>query len=903
MLVNEHDEERSLVEVVAQCRELIRSFRELGVSEEDRVVLCAENSGDFVLTLLALMELGVSIGLVDRRSTQEQCAQLVADSGARWFVSDHTQLDNTFDRIRVGWIGLEQLVAPARRAPERHEQADEHGLTFQRWADRQDALIVWSSGSSGPPKGIVRSGESVLRNVERTQQRMGYTAEDVLLPLLPFTHQYGLSILLLWWRAGASLAVVSSRRVDTALEAIDRHGVTVVDAVPAAYQTMLRIVEARKGRTRALDSVRMWCVGGEPLRDELRERFAERIGKPLLDGYGSSEAGNIALASPENPVRCGQPLDGVRVDVVDDGGNPLPAGEIGEVVVHTPDIMIGVLEPGGRVRPADRPVYHTEDVGCLDGAGNLRVLGRKRAVHRFGHTLYPDAIADRASACGVPVRVLPVEDARRGTQLVFVLADPDQKSVAHWRAAIGKLVAEHEQPNRIVVLDEFPLNNNGKADQQALQDIAASAVALEGVKGVLPVHRVNGGPGAVDESKIPFADRLSRLDDVVDLLRNRRSEVLEVLTEVANYKTAYGEIDASIAALEGAAAEIARYEPRAIDQLGVLMPSNIPLYSYILYLLIPSLYSRRVVFRPSRRIEDPTRKLHELLGGRHGLPVVLDDSNQREFLAGEGANSNVLVFTGTYANAEKIRAELRPDQLFLYFGQGVNPFIVGPDADIAQAVEGLIRVRMLNSGQDCFGPDVVFVHTAISAQFCNMLCRRVSALRYGRYDDPAADYGRMFYLDAFDASLECLRKDREFVAAGGEVNFVEDHLRPTVLIRPADTKVAPPELFAPIFNVVPFTSPDWLHTMVDHPYFEERAMAATVYGSMPETVELLRRRHTVSVNETLIEVDNGNAPFGGTGIRANYAALGKKRYAQPLLVSKAVAEHLRTAESVGERSA
>ncbi|OZM72896.1 hypothetical protein CFN78_11580 [Amycolatopsis antarctica] len=900
MLVNELDQESSPSQVRVQSRSLIRLLRDRGVSADDRVVVSAGNSGDFVVTLLALMELGVSVGLLDARLPAAESAQLVAESGARWFLSDQ-ELDAAYDRVRVGWMEIGEINAAAREHRGSDDVDDDAELTFARWSERSDALVVWSSGSSGVPKGIVRSGESVLSNVERTRVRMGYTEDDVMLPLLPFTHQYGLSIVMLWWSSRASMAIVPSRRIDLALETIDRRGVTVVDAVPAAYHTLLRIIEGRKGSTARIDSVRMWCVGGEPLSADLQAKFTERIGTPLLDGYGTSECGNISLAAPDNAIRCGRPLDGVTIEILDERGNVLPAGEIGEIVVRTPDVMNGVLELGGRVRPVHRPVYRTDDLGQLDEHGNLRVFGRKSAVHRFGHTLYPEVIAERAGACGVPVRVLPVEDPRRGMQLVFVVADPAAQPVAYWRQTIGKFVSEFEKPNRIVVLDEFPQKTNGKTDLQALQDIAASAVALEGVKGVLPMDRVNDA-AEVPESAIPFPDRLARLEELVSLLRSRRSEVLELLTEVSNHKTAYGEIDATIAALEGAAAEVGRYSPPAVDQVGVLMPSNIPLYSYALYLAIPSLYSKRVVFRPSRRIEDQTRKLHELLSGVHGLPIVLDDGSQAEFMEGEGARSDVLVFTGTYKNAEKIRTSLRTDQLFLYFGQGVNPYIVGADANVGSAVDGLIRVRMLNSGQDCFGPDVVFVHTSISAQFCNLLCRRVDGLRYGRFEDPTADYGEMFYLDAFDASLEYLRKNREHLAAGGEVNFLNGHLRPTVLIRPAETKVTPPELFAPIFNVVPFTSEEWLHTMLDHPFFEERAMAATVYGGMDDTVEILERRHTVSVNETLIDIDNGNAPFGGTGIRANYASIGKRRYAQPLLVSKAVAEHLSPAETV-EQSA
>ncbi|MEU4766596.1 aldehyde dehydrogenase family protein [Actinosynnema sp. NPDC023794] len=881
MLVNEHGGETPLAHVAERCHALIGVLRERGVGDDDRVVLSARNSDDFVVLLFALMELGVSVGLVDPGLPPAQSAEHVVDSGARWFVTDADQADPAFDRIAAGLLDLRGLVKTARDLP----VAEVPELTFAKWGRRRDALVVWSSGSSGKPKGVVRSGASVLRNVERTQARMGYVESDVLLPLLPFTHQYGLSMLLLWWHARATLVIAPSRRVDQALDVIARQRVTVVDAVPATYDTMLRVVARRD--TRALGSVRMWCVGGEPLRDELRTRFETRFDATLLDGYGSSEAGNIALSSTEDPTYCGTPLDGVAVEVRDPLGNRVPPGEIGEVVVRTPDIMVGLLEPGGRVREVERQEFHTRDIGYLTSAGQLRVLGRKSAVHRFGHTLYPDAIAEKAGACGAPVRVIPVEDEQRGTQLVFVITDPAEQPVAHWKRAVSRFVAAHEQPNRVVVLKELPLNGNGKVDLQALRDIAASTVALEGVKGVFP-----RGHGDADPSAIPFPDRLARLTDLAQLLRERRTEVMSLLTQVMSYKTAYGEIDASIAALEGAAAEIARYRPPAIGQIGVLMPSNIPLYSYVLYLAIPSLYSERVVFRPSRRISDQLLKLHELLSGVHHLPIVLDDGDQREFLEGEGTRSDVLVFTGTFNNAEKIRAGLRRDQLFLYFGQGVNPFVVGADADIPKAVDGLLRVRMLNSGQDCFGPDVVFVHTSISAQFCNLLCRRVDNLRYGRFDDPNADYSHMFYLDAFDASLDYLRSGREHLAAGGEVNFVDDHLSPTVLIRPADTKITPPELFAPIFNVVPFTSTDWLHPMLDHQYFQERAMAATVYGDLPDTVELLRRRHTVSVNETVIDIEDGNAPFGGTGIRANYAAFGRKRHAEPLLISKAVADHL-----------
>ncbi|WP_175411361.1 aldehyde dehydrogenase family protein [Streptomyces sp. TRM64462] len=893
MLISHNESNRSWSEVRASCASVVRELRTRGVDGSHRVLLSSANSAASVLTTFALMEMGVSVGLVDRGVTPNQFARLVAEANADFFVSDHPETAPAFEKPDAPWIPLHELEAAADGTAE-----DAAELSFDRWAQRSDALVVWTSGSLGRPKGIVRSGSSVLANVSRTQDRMRYTESDVLLPLLPFTHQYGLSILLLWWQAKAGLVLLPSRRTDLALEAIVDRGVTVVDSVPAVYEGMLRLLDRGRTGTALLESVRMWCVGGEPLQDDLQRRFTDRMGKPLLDGYGSSEAGNIALASPDNPYHCGRPLSGIKVTVVDDEDRPLPAGQVGEVIVHTPDIMVGMLEPGGRVRESQRTVHRTQDLGFLDEDGNLRVLGRKAAVHRFGNTLYPDAITAKASECGRPVRVVPVENGRFGTDLVFVVADPEERPAAHWRRVFAELVAEYEQPNKVLVVAEFPEHTNGKANLTALRYMAQAALRNRS-------SDESGGAGRSGEAKkadadagkpagpaIPFADRITVLQDVARLLSERRTEILGILTEVCNHRTAVDEIDASIEALEGAVAEVSRHSPPAARQTAVLMPSNIPLYGYILYVVIPSLYSQKIVFRPSRMIDAQTRALHKLIGTVHDLPVVLDDSGQREFMDNVGKKSDVVVFTGSYENAESIREQLPPETVFCFFGQGINPFVVGADADLNRAVDGLIKVRMLNSGQDCFGPDVVFVHTSVSAQFCNLLARRVDALRHGTPDDASADYSAMFYDEAFESTLDYLRSKREFVAAGGHIDFIDRHVRPTVLIHPTDTLFLPPEMFAPVFNVVPFSSEEWLGDVLRHPYYAERAMAASVFGSMPDTVEALRDRHMVSVDQTLIDIEDGNKPFGGRGIRANYIAVGRKRHTEPLLLSKAVADYL-----------
>lgn len=852
---------------------LANRLRGRGVRAGDRVVLSAANSAEFVVALFALIAVDVSIVLVDHRQTAKEHRRSIAHAKAGWLLCDETV---PADELDVETISLGNVLSEVRLSRPVDAFADvQDALSFEPWYRRDDGLVLWSSGTTGTPKGIVRSGGSVRDNIERTQRRMGYVGSDVLMPLLPFSHQYGLSIILLWWWSEFTLVVNPSNRLDRALDRISEHGVTVVDATPSSYDTILAIYGKRTRYHGSLASVRMWCVGGAPLPAALSGRFRTVLGKPLLDGYGSSEAGNIALAVEPDPQGVGRALDGVDIRIVDAQGDSLPPGERGEIVVRTPDYMNALLGEDGEPVPVLDRDYRTHDLGWLDDQGNLTLVGRKQAVHRLGHTIYPDALVEKVERCGRPVRVIPFDNERLGSELVFVVADEQDRSPGHWRARFADELAEYERPNRVVVVPEFPLNLNGKVDVEALREIARG--------------RVHG-----DAPSIPHPERLQALRSVVEFLQSQRSQVHELLTEVSHHATVNGEIDLCIRTLEGAQDEVLKNRPRAVGGAAVFMPSNIPLYSYVLYLLIPSLYCDQISFRASSKIADLTRKLHELLSPAHKLPIHDCSMAQREFIAGPVAESELVVFTGTYHNAEKVRRQLSSEQLFVFFGQGVNPFIVGPDADLRSAIPALIDVRMINSGQDCFGPDRIFVHDSVADVFVPALCHYAAKLRHGDNRDTTSDYGSMYYLEAFADSFDYLRRNSRHIVSGGEVSIIDMHLRPTVLELPLDPKAQATEMFAPIFNVVRYSTDDELLSVLNSPFYIDRAMGATVYGDMPEVVEFLRKRHHVTINSTLVDHDDGNEPFGGRGIVANYAALGNRRVAEPLLLSKAVAEHLGT---------
>jgi acyl-coenzyme A synthetase/AMP-(fatty) acid ligase len=181
------------------------------------------------------------------------------------------------------------------------------------------------------------------------------------------------------------LLISPYRQVHRAVTDAAHHRATVIDAAPASYHALLHLVSRRPDLADRLRSVRIWGVGGAPLPAPLAEAFRARLGAPLLDGYALTEVGTVARATAGNPVGCGQPLPGVYVRVSDAAGRPVAAGVPGEIEVRSPGLMTGYLGAGaGAVHRPPGRWYRTNDLGYLDRAGNLHVLGRLAEATRNG---------------------------------------------------------------------------------------------------------------------------------------------------------------------------------------------------------------------------------------------------------------------------------------------------------------------------------------------------------------------------------------------------------------------------------------------------------------------------------------------------------------------------------------
>lgn len=461
------DSVRTMAELDQDAVRMAEELVARGVRPGERVMLKADNSVAYVTALLGLMHLGASIVLLDHQETADTTARMIRQAGVTLCVTDEdTALPEDLPR-RLSLYEL-QLAAAGRTPSGR-------ALDVRAWGDRPDGLLMCSSGSTGTPKVIVKTGRSFLENLRRNYEQVGHVQSDVLAPLLPFSHQYGLSMVLIAWLVRCSLVVAPYRRPDHALRMAGLCGVTVFDATPAVYRTMLNIARRRPPLHAVLSGARMLCVGAAPLEGQLVDSYLAEIGHPLLDSYGSTELGNVAFATLDEPVACGRAVEGVKVIVVDGGGQELGPGEVGEIMVLTPDVMSGYLDEDGQLHPATDGWYATNDIGALDAGGNLTVLGRKRAVHRMGYTLHPAVIERRVESAGCSVKIVVLPDDRTGAQLIAFVEDEDGRGSGYWRERMESVLPAYEMPNRVVVMERFPLTHTGKPDGKRLEQLAATA--------------------------------------------------------------------------------------------------------------------------------------------------------------------------------------------------------------------------------------------------------------------------------------------------------------------------------------------------------------------------------------------------------------------------------------------
>jgi long-chain acyl-CoA synthetase len=333
------------------------------------------------------------------------------------------------------------------------------------------ALILYTSGSTGQPRGAVLS-HAALRaaNESWAGPVMQLTPRDVVLAVLPLAHSFGLNgALLAPLLAGATVALSERFAPEAALRAISRHGVTVFPAVATMFQRMLELPELSQA---ACSTLRIAVSGAAPCPWELAEAWRLRTGVRIVRGYGMTELFRPISYLADDPTdlkdAIGRPVPGVEVRVVDEDGRPLGAGEPGELLIRTPAAMDGYLRAEEETRAVLRDGwFHTGDLGTVSGEGFVSVVGRKKdLILRGGYSVAPGEVeaALLAHPSVAEAAVIGTPDAVLGEEIAaFVILRPGARVDAPELVEFCReRLATFKYPRRVSIVTDLPRSATGK---------------------------------------------------------------------------------------------------------------------------------------------------------------------------------------------------------------------------------------------------------------------------------------------------------------------------------------------------------------------------------------------------------------------------------------------------------
>jgi long-chain acyl-CoA synthetase len=355
---------------------------------------------------------------------------------------------------------FEQLLAESSPAPEDAER-DEHDT----------AVILYTSGTTGTPKGAELTHSNMLENCRHGGTELVRVSEqDVILGALPLFHSFGQTCCMNnAVRAGACLTMIPRFDPAKALEIIQRDRVTLFEGVPTMYHAMLHHPEREKYD---VSSLRTCVSGGSAMPVEVMRGFERAFGAVVLEGYGLSETSPVAsfnhLDREHKPGSIGTPIHGVEMKVVDEHGNDLPPGEVGEIAIRGHNVMKGYWNrPDATAEVMRNGWLHTGDMARVDEDGYFFIVDRKKdMIIRGGYNVYPREIEEvlYEHQAVLEAAVLAVPDPKMGEEVgaAIVLRPGAEATADDLRAFVKERVAAYKYPRHIWFADELPKGPTGK---------------------------------------------------------------------------------------------------------------------------------------------------------------------------------------------------------------------------------------------------------------------------------------------------------------------------------------------------------------------------------------------------------------------------------------------------------
>ncbi len=483
LIVEEH--RLSFQELDTLSNRVANGLVAMGVKPGDRVGLFGGNSWEWVVSYYGIAKTGAVVNPLSSMLTSDELAYTVTDAGARVVIASFDKAGPLFALKAVG--SLDQLVLWGAGEAENATKLD-HWLTQQDTAftvvPRQPsdlAVIAYTSGTTGRPKGAMQSQRAVFAAAVGTALMAARTAEDRVVSALPLFHVYGSCVMNAAMLAGSMLITLPRFSEVAMLDAIQTHRATLMDGVPTAYYYLLAHPDFDRYD---LSSLRRCWVGGQTLPAAKSLEFTRRTGCPVHEVWGMTELAGATTANPvyglNKPGTIGLPYPGNAFRVVDaeDATREMPRGQPGELMFSGPLVMMGYYNRPEATAETIRPDgwLHTGDIAIIDDDGYATIVDRKKdMILTAGFNVYP-AELERVLCMHPAVALAAVgsipDEAKGELAKAYIIRKAgaqvtSTELIEHCREHL----AAYKVPRAIQFVDSVPMTSSGKIMRRLLKDI------------------------------------------------------------------------------------------------------------------------------------------------------------------------------------------------------------------------------------------------------------------------------------------------------------------------------------------------------------------------------------------------------------------------------------------------
>ncbi|MCG5073591.1 class I adenylate-forming enzyme family protein [Paraburkholderia tagetis] len=464
-----------------RVRRVATGLSRRGVGKGDRVALLLSNRAEFVIAMFAVTCLGAIFVPMNIREQKPELQYVLNHCGAILLIHDADLLERLPASVDVPSL-LSRISVGGAGGPDDFTELQNDAPLAEHVSLAADdtAAIVYTSGTTGRPKGAMLSGLGIVHGALHYKYAMELTSEDRSIAAVPLSHVTGLTALVAAMTACAgAILILREFKVEAFLSLAEKERMTHTVIVPAMYN--LCLVRADMGKSN-LSAWRIGGYGGAPMSAATIAKLANVLpGLKLMNLYGATETTAPATIMPpdktyERPDSVGLPVACAEISIMNDVGQEVPAGESGEIWIKGPSVSPGYWNDAAATeKEFTQGYWHSGDIGSMDAGGYVQVLDRKKdLINRGGYKIYSAEVESvmlehndvvEAVVVGTPCAVLG-ERAH-----AFVTLKNAALSAEELRAFCAERLSDYKVPESFTILnDPLPRNANGKVLKRVLRD-------------------------------------------------------------------------------------------------------------------------------------------------------------------------------------------------------------------------------------------------------------------------------------------------------------------------------------------------------------------------------------------------------------------------------------------------